>query len=191
VDVHWHDECEAYVTPVASNCVGVAIISHGKLVSFDEALARFPALTARLHQVDIVSPLRGAGPFHQSVGRRHQGHVALVGDAAGYVDALTGEGLTTGIACARALADVVARGQPLAAYEDHYRRLTRTYYTLTRFMLAVARRPAARRQLIALLSRTPRLFTAMLALNAGYPMTLSTLLGRNASSSISRLVGTR
>ncbi len=190
VDVHWHDTCEAYVTPVASNCVGVAIISHGKLVSFDEALERFPALTARLAHAEIVSPLRGAGPFHQRVESRHLGHVALVGDAAGYVDALTGEGLSIGFACARALVDVVARDQPLAVYEQHYRRLTRGYYRTTRLMLALARRPALRRQAIKVLSRTPRVFAALLAMHAGYPMTRSTLLGRKSSSSISRLVGT-
>ncbi|HSI05904.1 MAG TPA: NAD(P)/FAD-dependent oxidoreductase [Myxococcota bacterium] len=191
VDVHWHDACEAYVTPVANNCVGVAIISHGKLVSFDEALDRFPQLAARLAHAEIVSPLRGAGPFHQRVERRHLGHVALVGDAAGYVDALTGEGLSIGFGCALALADVIARGQPLATYEDHYRRLTRGYYRTTGMMLALARKPALRRQAINVLSRTPRLFAALLAKHAGYPTTRNTWLGRKSSSSISRLVGTR
>jgi flavin-dependent dehydrogenase len=191
VDVHWHDDCEAYVTPVASNCVGVAVISHGKLVSFDDALDRFPRLASRLSHAEIVSPLRGAGPFHQRVERRHHGHVALVGDAAGYVDALTGEGLSIGFACARALADVVARGQPLGVYEDRYRRLTRGYYRTTGIALALARKPALRRQAINVLSRAPRLFAALLTMHAGYPMTRSTLLGRKSSSSISRLVGTR
>ena len=190
VDVHWHDACEAYVTPVASNCIGVAIISHGKLVSFDAALERFPRLAARLGHAEIVSPLRGAGPFHQRVERRYHGHVALVGDAAGYVDALTGEGLSIGLACARALATVIAREQPLGAYEDQYRRLTRGYYRTTGLMLALARAPSLRRAAVRGLSSAPRLFTTLLALHAGYPMTRSTLLGRRSSSSISRVVGT-
>lgn len=191
VEVHWHDTCEAYITPVASNCVGVAIISHGKLVAFDEALQRFPALMARIGRAEVVSPLRGAGPFHQRVTTRHHGRVALVGDAAGYVDAITGEGLSTGFACARALAEVIAREEPLAAYEDHYRRLTRSYYRTTAFMLSVARQPMVRRSLMHLLSRTPGLFSALLARHAGQPTTRSTLLGRKSSSSISRVVGTR
>ncbi len=190
VDVHWHDDCEAYVTPIASNCVGVAIISHGKLVSFDDALDRFPWLLTKLSHAEIVSPLRGAGPFHQRVERRYHGHVALVGDAAGYVDAITGEGLSIGFACARALADVVAREQPLAVYEDHYRRLTRGYYQTTSMMLALARNPWLRTQTVKLMARMPRLFAALLARHAGYPMTRNTWLGRKSSSSISRVVGT-
>ena len=190
VDIHWHEDCEAYITPVASNCVGVAIISHGKLVSFDDALDRFPRLRAKLSHAEIVSPLRGAGPFHQRVERRHHGHVALVGDAAGYVDAITGEGLSIGFACARALADVVAREQPLAVYEEHYRRLTRGYYQTTGMMLALARNPWLRAQAVKLMSRTPRLFAALLARHVGYPMTRNTWLGRKSSSSISRVVGT-
>ncbi len=191
VEVHWHDTCEAYITPVASNCVGVAIISHGKLVSFDEALQRFPALVARIGRAEIVSPLRGAGPFHQRVTSRHHGRVALVGDAAGYVDAITGEGLSTGFACARALAEIIARDQPLAVYEDRYRKIMRPYDRTTAFMLSVARQPILRRSLMSLLSRTPGLFSALLARHAGQPTTRSTLLGRKSSSSISRVVGTR
>jgi flavin-dependent dehydrogenase len=166
VDVHWADDCEAYVTPVASDTVGIAVIRHGREVRFDEALAAFPELAARLAGAEVVSRLRGAGPFRQDVQRRHLGNVVLVGDAAGYVDALTGEGLTTGIRCARALADVAARGQPLAAYEDHYRRITRTYYAMTGMMLAIAQRPTLRRQVIGLLARAPALFDFMLTVNA-------------------------
>ena len=49
-----------------------------------------------------VTPVRGAGPLRQRGPRRVAGRVLLVGDAAGYVDALTGEGIRTGLACARA-----------------------------------------------------------------------------------------
>lgn len=166
VDVHWDDHCEAYVTPVASDLVGVAILAHGDALRFDDALARFPTLAARLRDVEIASRLRGAGPLYHRIRRRYDGHVALVGDAAGYVDALTGEGLTTGFRCALAIADVIARGQPLAAYEDRYREITRTYYMSTRAMLAVARRPRLRRAVVGLLARAPKVFAVVLAKHA-------------------------
>ena len=42
------------------------------------------------------------------------GRVLLVGDAAGYVDALTGEGLAIGMAQAAAAVDAVSIGWPCA-----------------------------------------------------------------------------
>jgi flavin-dependent dehydrogenase len=56
--------------------------------------------------------------------------VALVGDAAGYLDALTGEGLALGFACAQALVERVAAGE-LERYPADHRRLTATYYRMT------------------------------------------------------------
>ena len=43
--------------------------------------------------------------------------VALVGDAAGYLDPLTGEGLSLAFRSARALVDTIAAGAPLEQYE--------------------------------------------------------------------------
>ena len=74
--------------------------------------------------------MRGAGPLRQAVRRRVAGRVLLVGDAAGYVDALTGEGIRTGLACAPAAVAAVAAADP-AAYERDWRRLTRSYRVLT------------------------------------------------------------
>src|SRR5262249_14021959 len=97
--------------------------------------------------------------------RRHGSGVALVGDAAGYVDALTGEGLTLGFHAASALVNAVADGRGLADYERAYRRLSRTYYLTTRLLLAVARRPGVRRRLRRAVAREPRLFDRLLAMN--------------------------
>ena len=56
--------------------------------------------------------VRGAGPLRQRSRRRVAGRVLLVGDAAGYVDALTGEGIALGLAQARAAVAAVAAGRP-------------------------------------------------------------------------------
>ena len=45
VEVHWADDAEAYVTPVAEDLVGVAVLCPGG-GSYDTWLARFPALAA-------------------------------------------------------------------------------------------------------------------------------------------------
>jgi flavin-dependent dehydrogenase len=167
VEVHWADGIEAYVTPVADDEVGVALLWHGESAPFEALLSRVPTLASRLHGVSPSSAPRGAGPFRQRVSGRTAHGVALVGDAAGYLDPLTGEGVTLGFRCAEALVDVVAREADLAEYERAYRRLSASYYRMTRLLLAVAALPPLRRRVVAMLARHPDLFDHLLAVNAG------------------------
>jgi flavin-dependent dehydrogenase len=172
VEVHWQERAEAYVTPAGTGRVGIAFLWDGDGARFDDLLVRFPALAARLRGAIPDSETRGAGPLRRAVVRRHTDRVALVGDAAGYLDALTGEGLTLAFESARALVDVVREGRPLAAYETAYRRLSRTYYLVTGLMLWVAAHPPLRRRVVAALARRPELFDRVLAVNAGaWPLT--------------------
>src|SRR5690606_38826134 len=97
VEVHWGAHGEAYVTPVADDLVGVAVLSdrrHGP----DGHLDGFPELRERLGDSPVMTSLRGGGPLHQCTTRRVAGRVLLAGDASGYVDALTGEGISLGLA---------------------------------------------------------------------------------------------
>jgi 2-polyprenyl-6-methoxyphenol hydroxylase-like FAD-dependent oxidoreductase len=64
----------------------------------------------------------------------------LVGDAAGYVDALTGEGLAVGFASADAVVAAVAAGD-LRAYEAAWRRVTRASRLLTAAVAGLAASP--------------------------------------------------
>ncbi len=167
VEVHWIDGAEAYVTPVGSGEIGVALLWSGAPAHYDALLARFPQLAARLAGAEPTSRVEGASRFRRAVRRRHAPGVALVGDAAGYLDPLTGEGLTLGIRCARALVDTIARGAPLADYERAYRSLSRSYYQMTGVLLAVAARPWLRRRVVRALAHRPELFDHLLAINAG------------------------
>jgi len=127
----------AYVTPVGPRTVGVAVLfTHlspaadgpgDSAETYGGLLGRFPALRERLGGAAALDRPRGAGPLRQRVRRRTGDGVVLVGDAAGYVDALTGQGIELGFAAAEALVDVIAAGDPLDRYETEYRRLTRRY----------------------------------------------------------------
>ncbi len=134
VEVHWSARAEAYVTPVAQDLVGVAILSDRR-AGFADHLAAFGDLRARL--TEPADGVRGAGPLRHRTVRRVAGRVLLVGDAAGYVDALTGEGLATGWTAARALVDAVAADRP-HRYERDWRRVTRRYRALTGGLLLAA-----------------------------------------------------
>ena len=91
VEVHWGRHGEAYVTPVADDLVGVAVLS-ARRATFAEQLGEFPVLRERLVGASAATAVRGAGPLRQRAARQVAGRVLLVGDAAG-VDALTGEDL--------------------------------------------------------------------------------------------------
>jgi flavin-dependent dehydrogenase len=157
VEVHWGADVEAYVTPVGADLVGVAVLSASRR-SFEEHLRRFPALAGRL-PATAATPTRGAGPLRQRVTRRVAGRVLLVGDAAGYVDALTGEGVSVSLASARALAACLAAGRP-GDYERQWRLASRRYRLLTGALLVAARRPALRRAVVPAAARLPRVFGA-------------------------------
>ncbi|HET6877543.1 MAG TPA: NAD(P)/FAD-dependent oxidoreductase [Jatrophihabitans sp.] len=155
VEVHWNEHAEAYVTPVGPDCVGVALLS-AHPAPYAETLASFPALTARLPQEPIDAPL-GAGPFRQRVTRRVAGRVLLVGDAAGYVDALTGEGLAIAFACGAALVERLLEGRP-RKYEADYRRITRRYRVITSALLWAAGQPQLRSRIVPAAAVHPELF---------------------------------
>ncbi|MFN7942182.1 MAG: FAD-dependent oxidoreductase [Thermoanaerobaculia bacterium] len=163
VEVTFGRGAEAYVTPVGEREVGVALLWSGGASSFDQLLAeRFPAeLGERLTGVPELSRHRGAGPLRQSVRAAVAGRVALVGDAAGYIDALTGEGLSLGFSQAEALAAALAAAD-LGAYARAHRRLGGLANRLTRFMLIAAARPRLRRRLVAALARDPAFFARLL-----------------------------
>jgi len=159
VEVYFAPGAEAYVTPVADDAVGIALLfaktEHGA-DAFDRLLERFPLLAQRLAGRAHASKTRGAGPFERRVRHQVRGNVLLVGDAAGYVDPLTGEGVAVGLQTAEAAVECILRGQP-AAYARRYRELTRTYFLLTRVLRAVA----ARRWLHAPLLRGARLLPSI------------------------------
>ena len=94
------------MTPVAPDLVGVAILGDGQ-GDYESRLAAFPALAKRLSSAPPASAVRGAGPLRQDVRSRTAGRVLLVGDASGYLDALTGEGIGQAIESGTAAAEAV------------------------------------------------------------------------------------
>lgn len=157
VEVHWAQASEAYVTPVGPGLVGVAVLSSVQ-APFDQQLAAFPRLLDRLPDSGI-SRVLGAGPLRQRTSRRVAGRALLVGDAAGYVDALTGEGIAVALATARALVESVAADDP-GAYERRWRLASLRYRTITSSMLWVRRQPLLAPRIVPLATRLPRLFDA-------------------------------
>lgn len=167
VEVHWGPGCEAYVTPVGPDEIGIAFlwsVPEGGKMGFDELLGRFPVLQERLAGAPASSKDRGAGPFQQRAKGVVRGNLALVGDAAGYLDAITGEGLAVALHQSAAVVDAMLAGD-LALYTKAHRRIGRLPDFMTSMVLALERRPGLRRRALRALAAEPALFSRLLGIH--------------------------
>jgi flavin-dependent dehydrogenase len=165
VEVYWGPGCEAYVTPVAADEVGVAFLWSGRKADFDALLETLPALGARLAGAPAAARDRGAGPLRQRARGVRRGNVLLVGDAAGYFDAITGEGLAVALHESAALVAALAAGEP-GRYAAAHRRINRLPNLMTGLVLAMERRPRLRARAIRALAAEPALFSRLLGIHA-------------------------
>ncbi|WP_210424381.1 NAD(P)/FAD-dependent oxidoreductase [Gephyromycinifex aptenodytis] len=160
VEVHWGEHAEAYVTPLPGQ-IGLALLT-ARRGSFEEHLQQFPALAERLRQLQPVGQVRGAGPFGVRARRRVAGRALLIGDAAGYVDAITGEGLSLGFAQAAAAVQAIHHDQP-QRYEAHWRAITLRSSLPTAALVQATRLAPVRRLLVPAAATAPGLFAACVA----------------------------
>jgi flavin-dependent dehydrogenase len=158
VEIHYGRHAEIYVTPVADNEVGIAMLG-SQHTDFDAAIADIPELATRLAGVSLSSSRRGAGPFRQRTRARTAGRVLLVGDASGYVDAITGEGLRLGFAQASAAVGCIVADDP-QRYEVEWKRITRDFRVTTTALVRFATSPL-RRTIVPLSAALPGRFGAV------------------------------
>jgi flavin-dependent dehydrogenase len=163
VEVYWADGAEAYVTPVGPQLVGVVLMTEGKSGDFGRLLARFPALDRRLASVPVASSDRGAGPLEQRCRRVAQASLALVGDASGSLDTITGEGLALAFHESESLVDAVLAGE-LERYVQARRAIIRYPKAITQLLLLVARYPRLRRRVMRSLAGDSTLMSRFLEL---------------------------
>jgi flavin-dependent dehydrogenase len=173
VEVHLGEGADAYLTPTGPRSMNVALLfeaGSGEAPSFEALLARFPTVFRMLAGAEPETPARGAGPFLQGASARVADRLVLLGDAAGYVDAVSGEGLSLAFRCALDLADLLpdglARGatrEALLPYERAWRRRFRPYAAFSRILLGLTRHPALRRRAVGLAASRPALVQQLVA----------------------------
>ena len=151
VEVHWSPRGEAYVTPVEPDLVGVAILSRQL-----PDLAWFPRLAQHLRGASRGQP-RGCGPLRQVVSRRVAGRVLLLGDAAGYEDAVTGEGINLAVKQAGAAVKAIIDEAP-SSYEAAWRGITHDYRLLTRALVLATTPRVGRRAIVPTSALLPGVF---------------------------------
>ncbi len=166
MELHWGGHGEIYVTPVAKDEACVALISRDPKLRLTEALPRFPELKSRLQGADVSSAEKGALTATCRLKRVSRKNVALIGDASGTVDAITGEGLCLAFSQAMVLADCLRTGD-LSRYEHEHRRLALRPFLMARLMLTLDGRPRLQRRTLQALQKHPEVFRRLLELHVG------------------------
>jgi flavin-dependent dehydrogenase len=167
VEVYWSDHGQAYVTPVSSTEICVAFVAREKTGSPNQALHHFPALERHLVAAKPSGHPRGSITLGRTLHRITSGNIALVGDASGSVDAITGEGLALGFRQAVALAPAL-KYNDLAAYQQAHRRIQRLPTLMSQGLLVMDRSPRIRDRALKVLQRNSWLFEHLLQLHIGH-----------------------
>ena len=173
VEIYWSNHGQAYVTPISPGEVCIAFVTREKAVSPDQALRHFPALQRHLVAAQPSGTPRGSITLGRTLRSVTSGNIALIGDASGSVDAITGEGIALSFRQAAALALAVKTGN-LAAYQQAHRRIMRLPGIMSRSLLLMDRSPLLRDSVLGLFRRSPGLFDGLLRIHIGHsPLPLS------------------
>ena len=166
VEIHWGESMEAYVTPVGAEEVCVVVMSQRQNGRVDETLREFPALAESLRGVAPASAERGGVTLTHRLERVHRDNVALVGDASGSVDVITGEGLRLSFHQAKALAEALELGD-LDRYQRAHRQLGRRPSLMGQFMMLLDRQPNLRRRALRAFKDDQGLFARVISVHVG------------------------
>ncbi len=167
VEIYWGDREQIYVTPVAADAVNVALVTRDSRRRLDDALANFPVLAQRLRDASTgTASERGAVTGTHILTRVASRDVALVGDAGGTVDAITGQGLGLAFEQALRLADALAAGD-LKRYAHAHRSLMRRPRFMAALMVALGDDRRLRDIALWTASAWPAVFAALVAFHTG------------------------
>jgi len=166
MEIYWGKHSQGFATPVSDKEVCVAVASRNPEVRLEESLPEFRELNARLDGCETTSAERGSISANRKLKRVCRGNVALIGDASGTVDAITGEGLGLAFNQATALADSFVSGN-LASYQAAHRRLALRPLLMARLMLTLDGRPRFQQRVLQVFRKRPEVFRRLLALHVG------------------------
>ena len=172
VEVHWTRGFQIYVTPVGAREVCIALLCRDPHLRLDDALPLFPALHQRLGGANCTDTERGAITRSRRLRRVFRDRIALIGDASGSVDAITGEGLCLAFRQAFALAEAMEAGN-LTPYQAGHQRILRRPMFMGDLMLMLDRFPALRPAALRALALRPAIFAKLLSFHVGTPQPIA------------------
>ncbi len=166
VEIHWGELGQAYITPVGLGEVCVAAVTRHPGVRLGDILQSLPAIRGRLVGANTSTSERGALTLTRRLRRVTRNNVALIGDASGSADAITGEGLAMGFRQALLLAESLAAGH-LEDYEARHATTLGLPQRMAALLLLLDRFPALRDRLLRVFANRPELFSELIAVHVG------------------------
>jgi 2-polyprenyl-6-methoxyphenol hydroxylase-like FAD-dependent oxidoreductase len=166
MELHWGKRCQLYITPVSEGETCVVLMSSDPKLRLNEGLTEFPDIERRLSCAGASSIETGAVTLSRELERVCRHGLALVGDASGSVDAITGEGMCLGFRQAVALAQAFKAGD-VSSYQRMHRAVTRRTRLMASLMLSLENHQNFRRRALATLSKHPDMFARLLAIHVG------------------------
>jgi menaquinone-9 beta-reductase len=133
---------------------------------FAHVWREFPKLGNDFGRAEPSSSERGAATVTRRLDKIYRGNIALIGDASGSVDAITGEGLGLSFRQAIALAEAIGKGK-LESYQRAHRRLARRPHIMGRLLLLLDRYASLRGRVLRCLAEEPELFARLLGAHLG------------------------
>jgi menaquinone-9 beta-reductase len=164
VEIYWGCRKQLFVTPTTEDEVCVALISRNPKLRLAQALSEFPPVQERLAGCEPTSSERGAVTVFRRLKRITKGNVALIGDAAGSVDPIAGEGMGLAFKQAIVLAESLASGT-LEDYRRSHTGLNRRARTMSRLLMLLSASDGFRRRALYALSNQPGIFSKLLAIH--------------------------
>ena len=166
VEVYWRNHCQAYVTPVGPDEVCIAVLGNARDVRLSDLSTLFPVLAKHLGNAELIGAPRGAISMSVKFPAVIRGRIALVGDASGSVDAVTGDGLALAFRQANSLATALASGD-LSTYDVVHRQIGRIPRLMARLLLLMDGKNCLRRRALRTLKSHPVIFSRLLAVHVG------------------------
>ncbi len=168
MEVYWGERAQGYVTPISRDEMCVVIMAErAQDATFSQAMENWPELKKKLGNADLASKERGAVSSMHSLQNVYNGNIALVGDASGSVDAITGEGLRLAFSQALVLAKSMKHGD-LSEYQRKHRQLARRPAWMGRLLVMLGRHALLRQRAITSLAANPDIFRQFMAIHGGY-----------------------
>ncbi len=174
VDIYLDGRCEVYLTPVGRREVQVAVLASNGLRKSDyqRVVMSHRSLAAFLDGASPAGDLAGMYPLSGTARRGFAPGCVLLGDAAGFIDPVTGGGMTQALMTSELLAAHLACRFPpgeadLENFDRERRKMLADYRRLTSIVLGMAERPILAVAMVRLMRAWPALFSHAIGVTGG------------------------
>jgi flavin-dependent dehydrogenase len=178
VDVFLGHGHELYVTPLPGGEVLVAVLADAQqlIESVERCFRRWllaePELAKRLEGAEQITPVLATSPLAAQARSGVAPGFALLGDAAGFLDPITGGGMTQALMTAELLGRYIPN---LVSHDDSWlwkferarRALLLDYRILTRMVLWLADHPRLGQRLLWIMDALPSFFSHVIGVSGG------------------------